>query len=191
MTRELVWTGFLTLDGVMDSPGGESEGHPGGGWVFRTPFDPDSYSLKGEELAETTALMFGRRSYEVFAPFWRDSEDHVEYKELPKYVVSTSIDDSALIEGWGDISILRSVDDGAALKETEGGAIFIHGSGELTRRLAEAGLIDRCNALIFPVVLGDGKSVFSRAHRSEQRLTLRESASYANGVVKVVYDVAR
>ena len=70
MTRELVWTGFLTLDGVMDSPGGESEGHPGGGWVFRTPFDPDSYSLKGEELAETTALMFGRRSYEAFAPIW-------------------------------------------------------------------------------------------------------------------------
>lgn len=191
MTGELVWTGFMTLDGVMDSPGGEVEGHPSGGWVVRTPFEADAFSLKAEELEETTALMFGRRSYDAFAPYWRDSEDHLAYKELPKYVVSTTLEDSALVDGWGETRILRSVDDVAALKEAEGGAIFIHGSGELTRRLAEAGLIDRYNVLVFPVLLGEGKSVFSRAHQKEQRLTLRESASYANGVVKVVYDVAR
>lgn len=191
MTRELVWTGFTSVDGVMDSPGGKSEGHPNGGWVFRTEFDAESYSLKGEELSDTSALMFGRRSYETFAPVWRDSEDHVGYKDLPKYVVSASLDDSDLADGWGETSILRSIDDVALLKETNGGAIFIHGSGELTRRLAEAGLIDRYNLLVFPVLLGEGKSVFSRAHQDEQRLVLRESAAYRNGVMKAVYDVVR
>ena len=90
MTRELVYTGFMSLDGVVDSPSGKVEGHRSGGGVMDTKFVPEAYSLKGEELADTTALMFGRRSYEVFAPIWRDSDDHVAYKELPKYVVSSS-----------------------------------------------------------------------------------------------------
>lgn len=191
MTRELVWTGFTTADGVMDSPGGDAEGHPSGGWVFRTPFDANAFSLKSDELEETTGLMFGRRSYETFAPVWPGSADHIDYKELPKYVVSTTLDDSALIDGWGDIRILRSADEVAALKETPGGAIFIHGSGELARRLAEADLIDRYNILMFPVLLGAGKSVFNRAHHADQRLALRESASYDNGVIKLVYEVVR
>ena len=135
--------------------------------------------------------MFGRRSYEVFAPVWPGSEDHAAYKDLPKYVVSTTLAEDQLVEDWGPIEILRSVEDVAALKQTEGGAIFIHGSGELARRLADADLLDRYNVLVFPVLLGAGKSVFSRADRDEQRLALRESAAYANGVVKVVYDVVR
>lgn len=191
MTRELIWTGFMSLDGVVDSPGDRAEGHPSGGWVFRTPFSAEAYSLKGEELEETTALMFGRRSYEVFAPFWTTSDDHVAYRDLPKYVVSGSLDPSALIDGWGEQTILRSTDDVAALKQTDGGAIFIHGSAELGRRLAEADLIDRFNLLIFPVLLGVGKSVFPRRLQDERRLVLRESDSYDNGVVKVVYEVTR
>lgn len=62
MSRELVWTGFVSVDEVVDSPGSEAEGHRSGGWVFRVPFVPEAYSLRGEELAETTALVFGRRS---------------------------------------------------------------------------------------------------------------------------------
>lgn len=174
MARELVWTGFVSADGVMDSPGGVSEGHPGGGWVFRTAFDEDAYSLKGEELEETTALLFGRRSYEAFAPFWSTSDDHAAYQDLPKYVASSTLGDDELVEGWGETRILRSTDDIAALKESDGGAIFIHGSGELARRLADAGLIDRYNLLVFPVLLGDGKSIFSRSEQREHRLALRE-----------------
>lgn len=191
MARQLVWTGFMSIDGVVDSPGGESEGHPSGGWVVRTPFVPEAFSLKGEELADTTALMFGRNSYEAFAPIWVDSEDHAAYKELPKYVVSTSLEDSALIDGWGDTTVLRSTQEVAAVKEQDGGAIFVHGSGELARSLADAGLIDRYNLLVFPVVLGAGKNLFSHQSRPEQRLELRESEAYSNGVVKVVYDVVR
>ncbi|WP_330232757.1 dihydrofolate reductase family protein [Nocardia sp. NBC_00508] len=191
MTRELVYTGFMSLDGVVDSPGGQVEGHRSGGWVLDTEFVPEAYALKAEELAETTALMFGRRSYEVFAPIWPDSEDHVAYKELPKYVVSTSLTDDAVIEGWGPITILRSIDNIAELKQSAGGAIFIHGSSELARRLSDADLIDRYNLLVFPVLLGAGKSLFSRADRDKQKLRLRESATYSNGVAKLVYDVVR
>lgn len=191
MARELVYTGFMSLDGVVDSPGGQAEGHRSGGWVMETEFVPEAYSLKGEELAETTALMFGRRSYDAFAPIWSKSEDHAAYKDLPKYVVSSTLKDDDLIDGWGPITILRSVEDVAALKREEGGAIFIHGSAELARRLADADLIDRYNLLVFPVLLGAGKSIFSREDRDKQNLRLRDSASYSNGVTKLVYDVVR
>ncbi|MEU4404775.1 dihydrofolate reductase family protein [Streptosporangium sp. NPDC023963] len=188
--RDLVYTGFVSLDGVVDSPGGgPDEEHRGGGWVMDVEFLPEAFSLKGEELEDTTALMFGRRSYEVFAPVWRDSDDHAAYKDLPKYVVSTTLSDDALVEGWGRTTILRSADDIAALKKSEGGAIFIHGSAELARRLSDAGLIDRYNLLVFPVLLGAGKSLFSKEDRAKQTLTLRESAAYPNGIVKLIYDV--
>lgn len=191
MARRLVWTGFVSVDGIMDSPGGPQEGHPAGGWVFRTPFDEASFALKGEELADTGALMFGRRSYEAFAPIWSRSEDHAAYQDLPKYVVSGSLEPSALVDGWGPTEILRSTEDVRALKETDGGTVYVHGSGELAASLAEAGLVDRYNLLVFPVVLGSGKSVFTRPASTETRLVLREFEAYGNGVVKAVYDVAR
>lgn len=189
MSRELVWTGFMSLDGVVDSPGGVEEGHRGGGWVLSTEFLPEAFALKGEELEETTALMFGRRSYEAFAPVWIGSEDHTAYKDLPKYVVSTGLEEHSLVDGWGPTEILRSVEDVAALKQGDGGAIFVHGSAELARALAEADLIDRYNLLVFPVLLGAGKGLFSTADTDRQHLHLRESEAYPNGVVKVVYDV--
>ncbi|WP_459549196.1 dihydrofolate reductase family protein [Nocardia sp. X0981] len=189
MARELVYTGFMSLDGVVDSPGGKVEGHRSGGWVMDTEFVPEAFSLKGEELADTTALMFGRRSYAAFAPIWRDSDDHIAYKDLPKYVVSSGLSEDALIDGWGPITILRTVEDVAKLKQTDGGAIYIHGSAELARSLSEADLIDRYNLLVFPVLLGAGKSLFSRADRDKQTLRMRDSATYSNGVTKLVYDV--
>jgi dihydrofolate reductase len=189
MARELVYTGFMSLDGVVDSPGGTAEGHRSGGWVMDTEFVPEAFALKGEELDDTTALMFGRRSYEVFAPVWRDSEDHAAYKDLPKYVVSTTLTDADLFDGWGPTTILQSSDDVATTKKSDGGAIFIHGSAELARRLSDADLIDRYNLLVFPVLLGAGKSLFSRDDRDKRQLRLRESASYSNGVTKLLYDV--
>ncbi|MFD7512794.1 dihydrofolate reductase family protein, partial [Streptomyces sp. NPDC059853] len=144
--RRLVYTGFVSLDGVVDSPGGPEEGHRSGGWVMNDlPFVPEAWSLKGEELADTTALMFGRRSYEAFARVWPGSADHAEYKELPKYVVSGTLAEDAVVDGWGPTTVLRSTEDVAALRESEGGAIFIHGSAELARRLSDAGLIDQYN----------------------------------------------
>lgn len=191
--RDLVYTGFMSLDGVVDSPGGgPGEEHRSGGWVFKDiEVLPEAFALKGEELADTTALMFGRRSYEVFAPVWRDSEDHAAYKELPKYVISSTLPEDALVDGWGPTTILRSTDEVAELKKSEGGAIFIHGSAELARRLSDAALIDRYNLLVFPVLLGAGKSVFSDADKAKQVLSLRASEAYPNGIVKLIYEVTR
>lgn len=191
MAREIVWTGFMTLDGKVDSPGGTVEGHRGGGWVFDTPFLPEAFALKGEELAETSALMFGRRSYEAFAPVWSRSADHADYQELPKYVVSSSLVEDDLVTGWGETTILRSTDDVAALKQRDGGAIFIHGSAELAQRLAEADLVDRYHLLVFPYLLGAGRTAFPTGDRDRQSLRLVSSDAYANGVVKLVHEVVR
>jgi dihydrofolate reductase len=105
--------------------------------------------------------------------------------------VSGSLTEDALVEGWGPTSILKSTEEVAALKDGEGGAIFIHGSAELARRLSDADLIDRYNLLVFPVLLGAGKSLFSRADRDKLNLHLRDAASYSNGVAKLIYDVKR
>ena len=189
--RDLVYTGFMSLDGVVDSPGGgPGEEHRSGGWVVKDlEFVPEAWSLKGEELTDTTALMFGRRSYEAFAPVWRDSEDHAAYKELPKFVVSTTLADDALALLELDDVVGRAQDRRRTPPLGEGGAIFIHGSAELARRLSDAGLIDRYHLLLFPVLLGAGKSLFSRADKDKQALKLRSSEAYANGVVKLIYDV--
>lgn len=189
--RDLVYTAFMSLDGVVDSPGGgPGEEHRSGGWAVKDiEFVPDAFSLKAEELADTTALMFGRRSYQAFAPIWRDSDDHAAYRELPKYVVSTTLAEDALVDGWGPTTILRSTDDVARLKQGEGGAIFVHGSAELARGLSDAGLINRYHLLVFPVLLGAGKGLFSQADRDKQPLRLRDSAAYPNGIVKLIYDV--
>ncbi|SDU58705.1 dihydrofolate reductase family protein [Jiangella alkaliphila] len=191
--RKLVYTGFMSLDGVVDSPGGgPGEEHRSAGWVFKDlEFVPEAWTLKGEELEDTSALMFGRRSYELFAPTWPTSQDHVSYKELPKYVVSSTLPDDAVVDDWGPITFLRSTDDVAALKEGDGGAIYIHGSAVLAQRLSDTDLIDQYNLLVFPVLLGAGKSVFGRADRAKQLLSLRESETYSNGIMKLVYDVKR
>ena len=189
MARELVYTGFMSLDGVVDSPGGTAEGHRSGGWVMDAEFDPEAFAIKGDELVDTTALMFGRRSYEAFAPIWRDSEDHAAYRDFPKYVVSTTLAEADLYDGWGPTVILRSNEEVATLKQGDGGGIFIHGSAELARRLSDDDLIDRYNLLVFPVLLGAGKSIFSRADRDKRPLKLRDSKSYSNGVTKLIFDV--
>ena len=190
--RELVYTGFMSLDGVVDSPGGgPGEEHRSGGWVVKDlEFRPEAWSLKGEELADTTALLFGRRSYEAFASTWPTSEDHAAYRDMPKYVLSTTLSDDALVDGWGPTTVLRSADEVGELKKGDGGGIFIHGSAETARRLSDAGLIDRYNLLVFPVLLGGGKSLFSTTDKVKQMLRLRESEAYPNGVLKLVYEVA-
>ena len=187
--RQLIVTACVSLDGVMEAPGGE-EGYRNSGWTFKSvPFDAAAYEIKGREQEEAGAMLMGRRSYEAFAPVWPGSEDHAAYKDLPKYVVSTTITDDAIVDGWGPTTILRSTDDVAQLKKGDGGAIFIHGSADLARRLSEAGLIDRYHLLVFPVLLGAGKSLFSRADNDKRMLKLRASEAYGNGVVKLIYDV--
>ncbi|MEV4628334.1 dihydrofolate reductase family protein [Micromonospora sp. NPDC049523] len=192
--RKLIYTAFVSLDGVVDSPGGgtPAEPHRSGGWTYKDiEFLPEAYELKGRETEEAAALMFGRTSYEVFSPLWPDIEDFAPLKELPKYVVSTTLGEDALVDNWGDTTILRSLDDVAKLKETDGGPIVVHGSATLARNLSDAGLIDRYHLLVFPVLLGSGKRMFSETDKDKQLLKVVESKTYDNGITMFVYDVVR
>lgn len=188
--RTLITTAFVSLDGVVEAPGGEP-GYRNAGWTFQgIEFDPAAYALKGREQEEATAMLLGRVSYQAFSPVWPGmTEDFPGYNAMPKYVVSTTLQDSDLVTNWGETTILRSLDDVAALKQTEGGPIIVNGSATLNRNLSDAGLIDRYHLLVFPVLLGAGKRLFSDADRDKLPLTLTDSASYPNGIQKLVYDV--
>lgn len=190
--RTLITTAFVSLDGVVEGPGGEP-GYRNSGWTFNgIEFDEAAFELKGREQGEATAMMMGRASYEAFSPVWPDmTEDFAEYNAMPKYVVSTTLREDDLVDNWGETTILRSLDDVAELKKTDGGPIILHGSAELNRNLADAGLIDRYHLLLFPVLLGAGKKLFSDTDKDKQSLKLVESEAYGNGVQKLVYDVIR
>jgi len=190
--RTLIATAFVSLDGVVEAPGGEP-GYRNAGWTFKDiEFDPAAYELKGREQDESAAMMMGRVSYEAFAPVWPGmTAEFASYNAMPKYVVSTTLAEQDLVSNWGEITILRSLDDVAALKETDGGPITVHGSATLNRALADAGLIDRYHLLVFPVLLGAGKRLFSSTDKDKQSLKVVESESYGNGIQKLVYDVVR
>ena len=189
--RTLIYTAFVSLDGVVDSPGGGgAETHRSGGWTFKDlEFVEEAYEIKAREQAEATALMMGRISYQAFSPVWPDMEEFADYKVMPKYVVSTTLTEDDLVSNWSETTILRALDEVARLKETEGGPIIIHGSATLSRNLSDAGLIDRYHLLVFPLLLGAGKRMFSDTDKDKQMLTLIENESYDNGIQKLVYDV--
>lgn len=117
--------------------------------------------------------------------------EFTEYNKMPKYVVSTTLTEDRLVPGWGETTILRSLDEVAALKETDGGPIIVHGSAALNHALSDAGLIDRYHLLVFPLLLGAGKRLFSTADKDAQKLRLVEHEAYANGIQKNVFEVVR
>ncbi|WP_278312403.1 dihydrofolate reductase family protein [Lolliginicoccus levis] len=186
--RTLIITAFVSLDGVMEAPGGE-EGYRNTGWTFKdVEFDEAAYAIKAREQAETTALLLGRKSYEAFAPVWPTMEEFAEYNAMPRYVVSTTLAEE---DSRWPATILRSLDDVAALKETDGGPIAVHGSAALGHALADAGLVDRYHLLVFPLLLGAGKRLFSSTDKDTTRLRLIEHEVYSNGIQMQVLDVLR
>jgi dihydrofolate reductase len=189
--RTLISTAFLSLDGVMEAPGGEP-GYRNSGWTFKhVEFLPEAFDIKGREQEESTAMLMGRASYEAFSPVWPDMVEFAHYKTIPKYVVSTALTEDRLVPNWGETTILRSLDDVAALKETDGGPIIVHGSVALNHSLADSGLIDRYHLLVFPLLLGAGKRLFPATDKDAQKLKLVEHAVYANGLQMNVLDVVR
>jgi dihydrofolate reductase len=183
--RNLIVTGFMSLDGGYDSPGGGE--HPHAGWTFKdVEFDPAAYEIKGTEMATTGALLMGRQSYDEFAPVWPQMDEFAAYNAMPKYVVSSTLTDPE----WHNTHVLRSLDEVAALKEgPPEGDIAVHGSPTLAQGLLAAGLVDRYHLLVFPVLLGAGKRLFSDTDKDKQNLKVVASESYGNGVQKLVYDV--
>ncbi|HEX5089788.1 MAG TPA: dihydrofolate reductase family protein [Nocardioides sp.] len=186
--RTIYVTEFISLDGVIEAPGGE-EGYKHTGWTFDIESDPAQYEFKGEETFATETLLLGRRTYEGFAAAWpeRDGEFADKFNSLEKVVVSTTLESPT----WTNTTVVRDLDAVRALKEGDGGPIGVHGSATLAQSLHRAGLVDEWHLQVFPVVLGSGKRLWADDVDDKQKLTLRESRVYASGVQLNIFDTVR
>ena len=137
--RDIIVSEFVSLDGVVEAPGGEP-GYRHTGWTFDIEQDPSMYDFKLAEAREADALLLGRRTYEGFAAAWpeRGGEFADKFNAMPKYVVSTTLADPA----WHNTHVLGSVDEVARLRAAEGGPVLLAGSATLVGGLCTAGLVD-------------------------------------------------
>jgi dihydrofolate reductase len=185
--RKLIVSEFVTLDGIIEAPGGE-EGHPHTGWVSDFA-GPEQLAYKLAEVRDVEALLLGRVTYQGFAGAWPEREGQFADKMngMPKHVVSATLDELE----WNNSSLLRG--DVAAevskLKEQAGGDILVAGSCTLVHALIEHDLVDEYRLMIFPVLLGSGKRLFPD---SPEKKTLRlvETQAFTSGVVVHHYQPA-
>jgi dihydrofolate reductase len=187
--RKLIVSEFVSVDGVMEAPGGE-EGYKHSGWTFEYGGnDPEQGQYKLDEVLEADALLLGRVTYEGFAAAWPPREGPFADKmnAMPKYVVSSTL--SEPLE-WGN-STRISVDDIAQLKEREGGDILVAGSRTLVHALTRHGLVDEYRLMVFPVVLGSGARMFPDDAEDATPLQLADTKVFGSGVALHTYRAAR
>ena len=154
----VVVTEFVSMDGVMEAPGGE-EGYKHTAWTFEFP-DEGQYEVKTKETDEAEVMLLGRVTYEGFAAAWPERDDEAGFaakmNSMPKYVVSTTLEEAT----WENTTILRSLDEAAKLRDEIDGNILVAGSNTLVHSMLERDLVDELRLMIFPVILGSGKRVF-------------------------------
>ena len=158
---KLVITEFITLDGVMEDPGG-GETFDRGGWAFQFDRGADGDRFKFDELMAADVQLLGRRTYEGFAKAWpkmNDNDFGKKMNEMPKVVVSTTLTEPE----WSNTTVIGGDIAGevAALKERYDGDVLLAGSAQLAQSLLELGLVDELRLMVFPVVLGAGKKLFA------------------------------
>jgi dihydrofolate reductase len=155
----IVVTEFISLDGVIEAPGG-GEGYKHDGWTFEFDRGDDGNKFKLDEVLEADAQLLGRRTYEGFAAAWPNYTDEVGFADkmnsMPKYVVSTTLESA----DWNNTTILRSLDDVAKTKDDVDGVMLVAGSAQLVQSLLERDLVDELRLMVFPVVLGAGKRLW-------------------------------
>jgi dihydrofolate reductase len=183
----IVVTEFVSLDGVMEDPGGAGD-FEHGGWTFEIERgDGDRFKL--EETRESDALLLGRVTYEGFAAAWpsRDGEFADKFNSMPKYVVSSTLEDPE----WGNTTVLDGdvVEDVSKLRQETQGEIVVHGSARLVQTLLEAELVDELRLMVFPVVLGSGRRLFGSAD-GKRRMRLADSKTVGDGVAILIYEPA-
>lgn len=187
MTR-LIVTEFVSLNGVMEAPGGEKT-HPHTGWTFESIYDEDHYAYKLEEVEEAGSLLLGRHTYEGFAAAWpeRDGPFAVKLNSMPKYVVSSTLTDPE----WENTTVLSGdpVEAVRELKETAPGPIVLNGSAQLAHALTEADLVDEYRAMVHPVLIADGLRMFPDP-AAMKKLKLKDAVAYDSGVALLVYEPA-
>ena len=182
--RELIVTEFVSLDGVMEAPGGEP-GHPHSGWTMDY-HDEEQIKYKLDETLEAESLLLGRVTYEGFAAAWpeRGGAFADKMNAMPKHVVSSRLTDPE----WNNTTVIDGdVPEAVAkLKEGDGGPIVIAGSRTLVHSLIPTGLIDEYRLMIFPVALGSGARVWPDSP-DKLVLELADTKRYDSGVVVNVY----
>ena len=184
----IVVTEFVSLDGVMEDPGG-AEDFKHGGWSLEISRGDEGDKFKLDETMASDALLLGRVTYEGFAKAWpsRDGEFADRFNSMPKYVVSSTLKDPE----WNNTTVLEGdlADEVAKLKEKHDGDIVVHGGAQLMQELLENDLVDELRLMVFPVVLGSGKRLFGETS-DKKRLQLRDSKVVGDGVAILVYERA-
>ena len=184
----IVVTEFISLDGVIEDPGG-AEDYKYGGWSFEIGRGDEGDQFKVDETNNSTALLLGRKTYEGFADAWpsREGEFADKFNSMPKYVVSSRLKDPE----WTNSTVLSGdlATEVSKLKEELDGDIVVHGSAQLAQALVEQGLVDELRLMVFPVVLGSGKRLFGETS-DKKPLRLADSKIVGDGVALLIYEPA-
>jgi dihydrofolate reductase len=185
----IVVTEFVSLDGVMEDPGG-SEDFEHGGWSFEFNRGDEGDAFKLDETMSSDALLLGRVTYEGFATAWpaREGEFADKFNTMPKYVVSSTLTDPE----WTNTTVLSGDvrDEAAKVREQHERDVVVHGSAQLVHALLESDLVDELRLMVFPVVLGRGKRVFGETSE-KKKLRLADSRVVGDGVAILVYQRAQ
>ena len=183
----IVVTEFVSLDGVVEDPGG-AEGYKYGGWSFEFNRGEEGDKFKLDEALEADALLLGRVTYEGFAAAWpsRDGEFADKFNNMPKYVVSSTLEDPE----WNNSTVLKGdvAEEVGKLKE-QNGDVVVHGSPQLVQTLLERDLVDELRLMVFPVVLGTGKRLFGDTS-DRKRMKLTDCKAVGDGVAILIYQPA-
>lgn len=183
----IVITEFVSLDGVMEDPGG-AEDYEHGGWTFEFDRGADGDKFKADETMTAAALLLGRRTYEGFAAAWPTMQGEFadKFNQMPKYVVSSTLTDPQ----WNNSTVLAGdvAQEVASLKHAVDGDIVVHGSAQLAQALIEHDLVDELRLMVFPVLLGGGKRLFAATEKKE--LKLSDAKTVGEGIAALVYERA-
>ena len=186
---KLVVTEFISLDGVVEDPGG-AENFEYGGWSFEFNRGDDGDKFKLDETLASEALLLGRVTYEGFADAWpsRTGEFADKFNSMPKYVVSTTLTDPQ----WTNSTVIGGdvVEEIGKLKERPGDDLVVHGSVTLVRTLIENDLVDEYRLMVFPVVLGKGKQLFGETAAKKPLRLVDSKPVGPDGVVVLTYEPA-
>ena len=182
----IIATEFVSLDGVVEAPGG-GEDFEYGGWSFEIDRGDEGNKFKLDETFESEALLLGRRTYEGFASAWpsRTGEFADKFNQMPKYVVSSTLGTPE----WSNTTVLRGnlVHEVGRVREQHSGPIVVHGSPTLVQGLLEHDLLDELRLMVYPLVLGKGKRLFGNT-TTKKRLKLRSSRVVGDGVEIAIYE---
>ena len=185
----IVVTEFLSLDGVVEAPGGgESFRH--GGWSLEINRGDEGDKFKLDEALSSEALLLGRVTYEGFALAWpsREGEFAQKFNNMPKYVVSSTLEKPE----WNNSTVLKGdvAQEVSTLKQAHEGDIVVHGSPQLVQALVENDLVDELRLMVFPVVIGSGKRLFGETSDLKS-MRLVDSKVVGDGVAILIYQPAR